>query len=176
MGTLLELPATTDSGPEESAVDPQGARRPAWLLAVVAVLAPVAAAAALTPWRGRLTPADGALVLVVVIVAVATSGRRWAAALCALSAALSFDYFLTRPYLSLRITRTADLVTGVLLLVVGLCVGDLAARGRHYRKVSREGRDHLLALHAVTELSAAGGRPEDVVGAAAAELQRLMTL
>ena len=87
------------------------------------MLAPVAVALLLTPWRDRLAAADDALLLVVVIVAVATAGRRWAAALCAVVAALSFDFFLTRPYQSLRITRSSDLTTEVLLLVVGLLVG-----------------------------------------------------
>jgi K+-sensing histidine kinase KdpD len=133
-------------------------------------------ALALTPWRDRLAPADNALLLVVVIVAVATSGRRWAAALCALAAALSFDYFLTRPYLSLRINRTSDLVTELLLLFVGLSVGDLAARGRRHRTTAEEGREHLQALHALTELGASGRPHSDVILAATAELQRLLVL
>ena len=176
MGTLIELPAT--SGPDEGtgSFARIGAVRSEWLLAATAVLAPVALALLLTPWRQRLAAADNALVLVVVIVAVATSGRRWAAALCALAAALSFDFFLTRPYLSLRITRTSDLVTEVLLLVVGLSVGDLAARGRHHRTSAREGHDRLAVLHSVTELAASGGVPEEVVHAAAGQLQRLLTL
>ncbi len=53
--------------------------------------------------------------------------------MAALVAALAFDYFLTRPYGSFRITGHADLVTGILLLVVGLAVGELAARGRRHR-------------------------------------------
>ena len=146
------------------------------LLAATAVLAPVVVALLLTPWRQRLAAADNALVLVVVIVAVATAGRRWAAALCAMAAALSFDFFLTRPYLSLRITRTSDLVTEILLLVVGLSVGDLAARGRYHRTTAREGHDRLAVLHSVTELTASGVIPEDVVRAAAGELRGLVNL
>ena len=170
IGAPVASPAPTSSSPSPSP------DRTAGLLAAVAVLAPVAVAACLTPWRTRLAPADCALILVVVIVAVATSGRRWAAALCALSAALSFDFFLTRPYESLRITRTSDLVTEVLLVVVGLAVGDMAARGRSHRASARTGRDHLLAVHAVTELAADGSAPEDVAERAAAELCRLLSL
>jgi K+-sensing histidine kinase KdpD len=62
----------------------------------VAVLGPVVVALLLTPWRDRLAAADNALILVVVIVAVATAGYRWAAAVCALASALAFDVFLTR--------------------------------------------------------------------------------
>ena len=148
---------------------------PSWL-PLLAVLGPVVVALALTPWRDRLAGADDALILVVVIVAVATAGYRWAAALCALSAALSFDVFLTRPYGSFRITRTSDLVTELLLLVVGLAVGDLAARGRTHRTAATEGRHQLAVLHAVSELSAGGQDPTDVARAAAEGLVPLLGL
>ncbi len=147
-----------------------------WPLLGVAVLGPVVVALLLTPWRDRLAAADDALILVVVIVAVATAGFRWAAAVCALAAALSFDFFLTRPYNSLRITRTSDLVTELLLLVVGLIVGDLAARGRTQRVAAVRGRQHLAVLHAVTELAANGSAPGDVIDVAGRELARLLDL
>ena len=185
MGSLIHLHQHLDTdlgsdgptGPEASAAQSAAAAvRSTRTLAALAVFAPVVVALLLTPWRDQLAAADDALLLVVVIVAVATAGRRWAAALCAVSAALSFDFFLTRPYQSLRITRSSDLTTEVLLLVVGLLVGDLAARGRHHRTTAREGRDHLAALHTVTELAAAGGEPEDVARRVAVELQRLLHL
>jgi len=147
-----------------------------WLLVSIAVLGPMAVALLLTPWRDRLAAADDALILVVVIVAVATAGYRWAAAVCALASALSFDFFLTRPYNSFRITRTSDLVTELLLLVVGLVVGDLAARGRTQRVAADRGRRHLAVLHSVTELAAAGCDPAEVVDAAGRELCGLLDL
>ena len=147
-----------------------------WMLLAVAVLAPVAVALLLTPWRDRLAAADNALILVVVIVAVATAGHRWAAAVCAVASALSFDFFLTRPYGSLRITRSSDLVTEILLLVVGLAVGDLAARGRTHRVAAWQGRDHLAVLHRVTGMAAGGRDPDEVVQRAALELSRLLGL
>ncbi len=176
MGELFEIPPTVEAGRVGAVTDRTGGSRKTWVLAACAVVAPVVVAAALTPWRARLTPADDALILVVVVVAVASSGRRWAAALCALVAALSFDFFLTRPYGSLRISRTSDLITEVLLLVVGLLVGELAARGRHHRTSARTGRDQLVALHGVTELAAGGAVPEDVERAAAGELEQLLGL
>ncbi len=143
---------------------------------VAAVGAPVAVAAALTPLRGHLDDADGALLLVVVIVAVASSGRRLAAAVAAVSAALSFDFFLTRPYESLRISRTADLVTGLLLLVVGLAVGELAARRRKARREADEGDDELDRLHDLAEMLAAGEESHLVLMVAASDLRALLTL
>ena len=46
--------------------------------------------------------------LVVVTVAIASMGNRAAAAVCALVSALSFDFFLTVPYQSLRISASAS--------------------------------------------------------------------
>ncbi len=141
-----------------------------------AVLAPIATAALLIPWRDRLDTADNALFLVVVIVAVASTGRRAAAAVAALVSALSFDFFLTRPYYSFRITRHQDLITEILLLVVGLAVGELAARGRQHRAAAWQGRHQVALLHSVTELAASGQDPRVVLAAAVEELRDLLYL
>jgi hypothetical protein len=143
---------------------------------LAAVVAPLVASVALIPGRGHLDSADSALILVVVIVAVASTGRRLAAAVAALVSAVAFDFFLTRPYYSLRISRHADLITELLLLVVGLAVGELAARGRRHRDAAGEGRQQLALLHSVTELAATGKEPELVVASAARELRELLEL
>src|SRR5262245_5847303 len=96
---------------------------------VIAVIAPVVAAAALIPLRGDVDNTNVGLLLVVVVVAVASVGQRTAAALSALSAAAAFNFFHTEPYYSLRISSRDDVETAVLLLLVGLAVGELASRG-----------------------------------------------
>src|SRR5580704_12889660 len=101
MGTVTR-PARWHQQPSVSTPSSAMARPPvmsvgAWIM-LVAIAAPVATAALLIPWRGQLDAADNALFLVVVIVAVASTGRRMAAAVAALVSALSFDFFLTRPY------------------------------------------------------------------------------
>jgi hypothetical protein len=143
---------------------------------VAAVAAPVAVAAALIPWRTSLNTADDALVLVVIIVAVSGTGHRAAAALAALCSALAFDVFLTRPYGSLRITRRSDLITEILLVVVGVAVGQLAARGRSHRMAATSSRRRVAQLHGVTELMARGTDAEVVIDAAAAELCDVLSL
>jgi hypothetical protein len=143
---------------------------------MAAVAAPIATAVALIPWRNQLDTADNALFLVVVIVAVAGTGRRAAAAVTALVSALSFDFFLTRPYQSFRITRHSDLITEILLLVVGIAVGELAARGRQHREAAWQGRHQMALLHSVTELAATGQDPQVVVVVAAHELRELLFL
>jgi K+-sensing histidine kinase KdpD len=144
-----------------------------WLSAVVA---PVAVAALLVPGRGHLSVADNALVLVVVTVAIASAGRRGPAALAAVVAAASFDFLLTAPYGSFRIGRQADVTTEVLFVVVGLLVGELAARGRGHRRAAARGRDELRRLHDLAEQIVDGEDPEFVLITVAAELRELLTL
>jgi K+-sensing histidine kinase KdpD len=146
------------------------------LILPAAIAGPIATALLLTPWRGHLDTADNALILVVVIVAVASTGRRLAAGVAALVSALSFDFFLTRPYGSFRITSDQDLITEILLLVVGLAVGELAARGRTHRVAASERTHELALLHSVTELAASGQDSRLVIEAALDALHQLLSL
>jgi hypothetical protein len=163
------------SGHSRSWRSPSDALRFRWIL-LAAIAGPIAAALVLTPWRGHLDTADNALILVVVIVAVASTGRRLAAGVAALVSALSFDFFLTRPYGSFRITSDQDLITELLLVVVGFAVGELAARGRTHRVAASERTQELALLHSVTELAASGQDSRLVIEAALVGLQQLLSL
>jgi hypothetical protein len=143
---------------------------------IVPIATPVAAAALLIPGRGHLDSADDALVLVFVTVAVASQGKRIAGALCALVAAVSFDFFLTRPYQSFRISGNRDLTTEILFVVVGLLVGELAARGQRHRRAAVEGRYELGRIHDMAERIAGGEEPDFVLMAVASELRDLLSL
>jgi K+-sensing histidine kinase KdpD len=144
-----------------------------WVLAVVA---PIVVSLLLVPSRGHLSAADDALVLVVVTVAVASWGIRGAAALAALVAAASFDFLLTRPYGSFRISRQADITTELLFVAVGLLVGELAARGRRHRRAADQGRRELARIHNLGERIVEGEDPEFVLMAVASELRELLRL
>src|SRR5690349_12549495 len=89
---------------------------------VAAVGIPVLVAAAAGLARGLLAPTGAALLLVLVVVAVAATGDRVAGVIAALSAALSFDFFLTAPFLRFAIVDRDDVETAVLLLAIGLAV------------------------------------------------------
>ena len=142
----------------------------------IALLVPPAAAAALIPAREHTDNANVALGLVVVVVAVATLGQRLATVVSAASAALWFDFFQTRPYYSFTINTHDDVVNAVLLLVVGVVVGELAIRMRRHLVAARTGSDDIAHLHAVAEMIAAGEKPEFAVLSVAVELRRLMDL
>src|SRR6202011_4752339 len=83
-------------------------------------------------------------------------GGRAGGAVAALVAAVSFDFFFTRPYYSFSINNGDDVQTVILLLAVGLAVGEIVARRRQSRAVAqRRGREAEYLRH-VAELGAGG--------------------
>ena len=91
-------------------------------------------------------------------------------------AAASFDFLLTRPYGSFRISRSADITTEVLFVVVGLLVGELAARGRRDRLAAASGRHEIARLHDLSQRIAGGEDPDFILIAVAGELRELLSL
>jgi hypothetical protein len=144
--------------------------------AVLAITAPPAAAAALVPLRSHVTNTALALVMVAVVVLVVTPGRRLAALAAGISAGLWFDFFLTRPYESFAISQSADIQTAVLLVVVAVGVGELAARDRRHRSEGNSGSDGLAAVQAVTALLTANASVDLIVDAVCEGLVPLLHL
>jgi K+-sensing histidine kinase KdpD len=147
-----------------------------WFIWLAALFVPIAVALLLVPSRGHLGPADDALVLVVVTVAIASRGNRGAAALAAIVSAASFDFLLTRPYGSFRISQRGDITTEVLFVAVGLLVGELAARGRRHQRAAARGQLEISRLHDLAQRIADGEEPEFVLIAVANELRELLQL
>lgn len=150
--------------------------RSSWFAIAVGGLAPIVVAVLLVPLRDEIDNANLALILVLVVVVVASLGGRRAGALAALTSTLAFDFFLTRPFLSARVESADDIETLLILLAVGLLVGELASRARHAR------RDQALAAAAIQRVrrvadAVAQGRPlPDVLTAVQSELVDLFGL
>jgi K+-sensing histidine kinase KdpD len=142
----------------------------------LAIGAPPAAAAVLVPLRAHIADAALALIMVAVVVMVVVPGRRLAALLAGISAGLWFDFFLTRPYESFTMNRSADIQTTVLLLLVAVGVGELAARERRHRAESEIGTENLDVVAEVTELLAEGVVAEEVLGVVTDALVPLLHL
>jgi hypothetical protein len=155
---------------------PVSARRVGLAWVAVGITLPVATAVALLPLRHRLDNANIALLLVVSIVAAATSGRRLAAAAAALSAAACFDLFYTHPFVSLRIASSNDLETELFLLLVGLAVGEIAARGRRYQKKAASRSVELQRLHDIAGQVVLDDTADFVVMNVALQLAQLLGL
>jgi hypothetical protein len=145
---------------------------PVWL----ALLAPLAAAALMIPLRSHLLNTSLALAMVVVVALVVLPGNRLAALVAGLSAGVWFDFFFTKPYESFSIQRSADVQTTVLLALVGVLIGEIAARRRHARGEMTTARGEVLSLYVVAEMLAAGSKAERVVTFVAEQLRELLFL
>ena len=140
------------------------------------LLAPLALAAILVPFRAHFQNTEAALALVVVIVAVAAAGNRLAGYLAALSAAAWFDFFLTRPYEQFTINRQTDIETTVLLLVIGIAVTELAVWGRREHASASRRAGYLDGIGVTVEAVAIGEGPSELIEEVSGQLTRVLSL
>lgn len=111
----------------------------------------IGVAAALVPLRTELGSTNAALLLVLVVVCAASVGGRVAGAATAAAASMAFNFFYTKPYLTLRIHSGKDIITTVLIFAVGLAVGELGvARARQ----SAVRRSHLRSMRSLESIGA----------------------
>jgi hypothetical protein len=137
---------------------------------------PIGVAAVCIPFRSHVATADAVLLLAVVILVAATFGGRLTGAVAGIEAAIALDLFFTEPHGSLRIDRAADVETAVLMLVVGLAIGEIVTRGRLDRHAARVSRSNLERLARFTEVAAGGERPGRLIRVARRELVELLEL
>lgn len=143
---------------------------------MAALLGPLVLCALLAVFRGRFANTHGALLLVLVIVAVAANGNRIAGAVAALSAGVWFDVFLTRPYERLSIASRTDVETTVLLLVVGIAVTELAVWGRRQHGLASRDAGYLAGIYAAAEVGVSGDSPDALIAAVSDQLVRALGL
>jgi K+-sensing histidine kinase KdpD len=125
-------------------------------------IAAIAVAGLLVPVRSTIDNTNVALILVLVVVAAATFGGRTAGAVTSIVSALAFNYFQTEPFYTLRISDRDDIVSAVLLLVVGLAVGEIAVLARRRQVVAVEHVTGARQLERVTALLAQGASEDEV--------------
>jgi K+-sensing histidine kinase KdpD len=130
----------------------------------VGTLGSIALGALLVLVRGEIIPANAALALVLPVI-----GGRRAGIAGAIVAALSFDFFFTTPYLSLKIEHHNDIETTFILLVVALVVAEIGIRARLNRGDAQTSKSELDRLYRIAEIAARTPDPADVVLAVQAE-------
>jgi hypothetical protein len=150
--------------------------RSSWFAISVGGLAPIAVAGLLVSLRDEIDHANLALILVLVVVVVASLGGRRAGAVAAVTSTLAFDFFLARPYLSVRVESADDIETLLILLAVGLLVGELASRARHARRDREQAAAAVQRVHRVADAVAQGRPLGEVLAAVQTELMGLLTL
>ncbi|HEY2191314.1 MAG TPA: DUF4118 domain-containing protein [Actinomycetospora sp.] len=141
-----------------------------------AVVVPVVVAALLGLAREVVATSGAVLVLVLVVVAVAAVGDRLAGVLAALSAAASFDYFLTAPFHRFTIVDRDDIETAILLLVIGLAVAEIARWGRSQAAQSHRRAGYLDGVARVAGLAAGGSSPASVAATIADMIAQVLDL
>ena len=153
-----------------------GTRRDDATIAVpLASLATLGVACLLVLVRGEIQTDVTALVLATMVALCARAGGRSAGVASSLMAAASFDFFHTKPYLSLKISDGNDVLATALLLAVGLVVGGLSARASEdRRKVQAMGGQGAILRRVLTV--AGDGDADDVELAVQAELIALLRL
>lgn len=117
------------------------------------VLATLLVAGILAPFRTDLDNANVALLLAVVVMVVAAAGGRRAAVVTAVVAALSFNFLHTRPYMSLRIDGAQDVLSFVLLFVVGAVAGQLAHVAARRGRLAQHRVEGIDGLHELAQLA-----------------------
>lgn len=142
----------------------------------VALLVPVGVALALVPLRAHVLNTNLALVLVVVVLGASVAGGRTAGVPSAISAALSYDFFLTMPYGSFTMERGDDIETTLLLALIGLIAGELVEGARRNEAAAIARRRELDRLQRRAELAAGGERPGRLIEISAQELTDMLGL
>ncbi len=120
------------------------------------ILGAIAIGVLLVPLRTLTTASNLAFVFIAYTVIVAEFGGRTAALVSAVVSAMSLNFFLTEPYLTLTMSKTDDVVAFFAMAICGLIA---AAFGTHRERSSRaasRARDDLDALQRVVAPLAAG--------------------
>jgi hypothetical protein len=127
-------------------------------------------AAALVGVQGHVAVENVALVLVLVVMLGAVMGGRRAGVVSAVVAALSLDFFHTRPYNSLKVSHAEDVQSMLLFLAVALAMAEIVVRADRIRAATQVQREEIVRLHRVAELAASDQPVDDLISALCAEL------
>jgi Domain of unknown function (DUF4118) len=122
----------------------------------------IALGVALIPLRSVTSASNLAFAFLILTVVVAEIGGRAAGLTTAIVSALSLNFFLTEPYLTLVIHRPDDIVAFVALAVSGLIAAAFGRRRARSSELVSEARHDLEVLERTSE-SLAAGTPLDAV-------------
>ena len=146
------------------------------LVVAMAAGAPLVLGALLVPLRSTLANAAAALTFLALISAIAVLGSRLSGVVATVSAAIWFDFFLTVPYDRLTINHRRDLETTIAIVLVGLCITELAARSRRHRRDLNETTEFVVMMHDLVDLATSVAAPEVIIDHATQSLTELLAL
>lgn len=121
------------------------------LVIAAAGVAPLLACAVLAGFRESITAATASLILVLLIVAAASTGVRAAGIVAAVSSGVWFDFFLTEPYERLAIDDRNDIEATILLVLIGAAVTEVALWGHRAQARANRREGYLDGVLATAE-------------------------
>ena len=149
-------------------------RQRPWVVALAA-LVPLGICAVLSVSDLGLTPATTVLVLVLVVVAAASTGVRVAGIVAAMSSGVWFDFFLTKPYHTLAITNRNDVEAVVLLVLIGAAVAEVALWGHRQQARANRRAGYLDGVLGTAEIvTLAGGSRDELTDHVSGQIRKVL--
>jgi two-component system sensor histidine kinase KdpD len=124
----------------------------------------IALGVALIPLRALVAASHLAFAFIAFTIVVAELGGRIPAVMTALVAALSLDFFLTEPYLSLSIDKSEDVVAFVALGACGLIAAAFGTRRERLSASAERAARELQLLRRLVDQVQRGGDLTQVLG------------
>ena len=147
------------------------ARAESELFTAVGVITVIGAAGLLALAGGRIGQVNVALILAVFVATAAAGGGRLAGAATGAAGALAYNFFHTQPVHSLRVDHPRDILTVVLLAVVGIVVGELSRQRARSRWIAKRSNIGLQRVLRIAHLAASGADSETIVAAVEEEIR-----
>lgn len=116
-------------------------------------------------YRGAVGLENVTIIYLLIVVVAAGFGGRAAGLWAALSAALSYNFFLTTPYHTLAIDSASQVVTVALLFAAGIAASLVGRTRRRTSLAASRQTEVLELLNAITRTAAADGDPDRVAAA-----------
>jgi len=133
---------------------------------VTGALGSLALAIVLIPLRSVVSASNLAFVFIAFTIIVAELGGRGPALVTALVSAMSLNFFLTEPYLTLMISKSDDVVAFFALAACGLIAAAFGRRRERLSEVAARADRELVSLSRVVERARSGrsieGQLEDL--------------
>ncbi len=127
-------------------------------------LGAVALGVALIPLRTVTSASNLAFVFIVFVIVVAELGGRTPALVSALVSAMSLNFFLTEPYLSLSIDKTEDVVAFAALAGSGLIAAAFGTRRERLSEAAGRAAQELEVLRRLAGQVRAGAGLDGILG------------
>jgi hypothetical protein len=120
---------------------------------------------ALIPLRTVTAASNLAFVFLALTIVVAEFGGRTAALVTAVVSAMSLNFFLTEPYLTLTITKPDDVVAFFALAACGLIAAAFGKRRERWSEVADRAGTSMVVLKTLVDQLRSGAPLDDVLGA-----------